>query len=148
MMKKNGWWLLGLGAVVLYPVFSIAQVQLITPDEARKPDGMYGKLANTRSITRKPSIQFESPQLVDAEGFPLKVSFVARGGAMIDMKSLRVEYLKEPPIDLTSRLVRHFRANSIEITQAQVPPGKHLLRFTIADSENRESVRVIELEAN
>jgi hypothetical protein len=128
-----------------FPLVVLAQIQLITLDEALRPDGQF---AQTRAITRGPSIQFLSPREVEAAGFLFKVAIEAKGGATIDNKSLKVEYLKEPLIDVTQRFSSHFRENRLEIPQAKVPPGRHLLRLTVKDSEGRQGSQIIQIQAH
>ena len=130
---------------VTFPLGVFAQVQLITSDEASRPDG---QIFLTRGITRGPSIQLASPREVEATGFFFKVVFEARGGATLDGKSLKIEYLKEPVIDITQRFASHLRDNRLEITQAKVPPGRHALRLTVKDSEGRQSSQLIQLQAH
>ena len=122
-----------------------AQVLLITADEASRPDGQY---IVARAITRGPSIQLESPREVPAAGFTFKLALEAKGGALIDSKSLKVEYVKDPLVDLTPRITTYLQGNKIEITQAKVPPGKHTLRVIVKDSEGRQNSQIIQLEAH
>jgi len=122
-----------------------AQVLLITADEASRPDGQY---ILARAITRGPSIQFESPREVPAAGFTFKLALEAKGGALIDSKSLKVEYVKDPLVDLTPRMTTYLQGNKIEIAQAKVPPGKHTLRVIVKDSEGRQNSQIIQLEAH
>jgi hypothetical protein len=118
---------------------------LITVDEASRPDGQY---ILARAVTRGPSILLESPREVPATGFTFKLALEAKGGALIDARSLKVEYIKEPLADLTQRMATYVQANKLEIVQARVPPGKHTLRISIKDSEGRQSSQIIQLEAH
>jgi len=128
----------------LFPLVATAQIQLITKDEASRPDGQF---FNTRAITRGPSIQLASENDVTGAGFLFKVAFEPKGGATIDTKSLRVEYLKDPVIDLTPRLLSHINGNKLEVAQAKVPLGRHALRVTVKDSEGRQTSQIIQLQA-
>lgn len=128
-----------------YPAWVAAQVQLITPDEASRPDGQY---ILARAVTRGPSIQLESPREVPASGFTFKLALEAKGGALIDSKSLKIEYIKEPLADLTPRMTTYFQGSKLEIAQAKVPPGKHTLRIIIKDSEGRQTSQIVQLEAH
>ena len=132
-------------ATLCLPTWVVAQVQLITVDEASRPDGQY---IVARAVTRGPSILLESPREVPAAGFTFKLALEAKGGALIDARSLKVEYIKEPSADLTQRIATYFQANKLEIAQARVPPGKHTLRISIKDSEGRQSSQIIQLEAH
>ena len=121
-----------------------AQVELITADEARLPEA---KHAATRAITRGPQIRLTSSSDVQARSFGLKLSLEARGGSRIDPASLRVEYLKEPPVDISARLAPAFKGDVIDIAQATVPAGVHHLRVSVKDSEGRSGSTVISLHA-
>jgi hypothetical protein len=70
-----------------------------------------------------------------------------RGGSKIIPASLKVEYLKEPVIDLTDRFKSAFNGAQIEITKASVPIGLHALKVSIKDTDGRDASTVISLEA-
>jgi len=145
-LKKLGFFTcVGALAVLCYPAWAIAQVQLITVDEASRPDGLY---IVPRALTRGPSIKLETSPDVSSAGFAFRLALDAKGGAVIDAKTLKVEYLKEPTADLTQRMANYFQGNKLEIAQAKVPPGKHAIRVSIKDSEGRQTTQIIQLEAH
>mgnify|MGYP003336105080 FL=1 len=117
---------------------------LISNAEAQLPNA---KPVTTRAITRGPGIKLVSPTEVSAASFSLKIAFEPRGGAKIDPQSVHVEYLKEPVVDLTSRLVAGFKGDHIDLPQVSVPKGTHTLRVTAKDSEGRATATVISLNA-
>lgn len=123
-----------------------AGVALIKPDEAKLPAAA-GGLA-TRGITRGPSIKMVSPdpavELVKAP-FDLKVAFEPRGGAKINMDSVKVTYLKASPVDLLPRIKPGLTEGGITLTGAQVPPGEHQIQISVQDSEGRQSNTVLQL---
>lgn len=121
-----------------------AQVVLITDEEARSPDA---QILSTRAITRGPAIKLLTPSEVTAKLFAIKIDLEARGGAKIDSNSLKVEYLKQPLIDLTSRFKPGMRGNHIELPQVRVPEGQHAIRVSIKDSEGREASQLFQLHA-
>lgn len=120
------------------------QVQLVTVEEARLPEG--SNLA-TRAITRGPGVQLASPVDVNAQSFPLDVRLEPRGGARIDTASVKVEYLKNPPVDVTSRLQGSLREDGITAAAVRVPPGQHRFRVSVRDSEGRAGAAVFEIRA-
>lgn len=120
------------------------QVQLVTDEEARRPDA---KTALTRAITRGPGVKLASPETVKAAGFALKVEFESRGGKRIDPATVKVEYLKEPVVDVTERVKAGIRADAVEISQALLPAGDHSFRVTVADTEGRRGSAVFSLKA-
>lgn len=122
----------------------VAQVQLITDAEARLPDG---KTTTTRAITRGPGIRFDSATDVPAKSFGFKVTLEPRGGAKLDPQSLKVEYLKDPIIDLTERVKVGLKGDTIDLPQTKVPVGTHPIRITVRDSEGRTGSQTISLSA-
>lgn len=124
-----------------------AQTRLITEEEAKAPNLPLPSSSNTRAITRAPGIRLVSPHEVSARGFPFKLAFEPRGGAQIQPDSVRIEYLKQPVVDLTSRLSGALRGNALELATAAVPAGTHPLRVTVRDSEGREAQTIIQLHA-
>jgi len=53
--------------------------------------------------------------------------------------------LKLTPVDLTGRLRKYTSSDGIDMPDAEVPPGTHLLRLELKDSLGRTSVSVIKL---
>jgi hypothetical protein len=121
-----------------------AQVKLITEEEAKAPSL---QVPTTRAITRGPGISLQSPAEVAAKSFGFKLAFEPRGGAKIDSSSLKVEYLKQPIVDLTARFKNGLNGNTLELAQASVPVGTHPIRVRVRDSEGREAQTTIQLVA-
>jgi hypothetical protein len=114
--------------------------QLITPDEAALPAGAVPTFALRGSPTRRPNVVVISPR--PAAGLlhsplDLKLQFHAFGGAAIDPNSVVVTYLKEPAIDMTQRITPFISAEGIDISQADVPPGKHQFWIELKDKDGR-----------
>lgn len=119
-----------------------AGVVLITPEEAQlpTPKGIFA----ARAITRGPRIDLSSSDSGELHSpLSLQLKFRGFGGATIDLDSLRVTYLKMPNIDLTSRVKPYARLTGIEIPDAEAPPGEHLLRVEIQDSEGRRTTTTV-----
>lgn len=132
---------LGLTSV---PEMAYAQIKLITEAEAQTPNL---QLPAARAITRGPGISLQSPTEVTAKSFAFKLTFEPRGGAKINESSLKIEYLKQPVIDLTARFKPGLNGNLLELSQASVPAGAHPIRVSVRDSEGREAQTVIRLNA-
>lgn len=124
-----------------------AQTRLITEEEAKAPNLPLPSSSHTRAITRAPGIRLISPAEVNARAFAFKLAFEPRGGAQIQPESVRIEYLKQPIIDLTPRLVSGLRGNAIDVAAMAVPTGTHPLRISVRDSEGREAQTIIQLHA-
>lgn len=121
-----------------------ARVVLITVDEAKLPAPQH--IAWSRGITRAPRI--EVSQAMDGHlhsPIHFKLSFKAFGGSTIDPGSLSVTYLRRSGIDLTPRLQAFVTPSGIDIPEAEVPPGEHIIRVIVHDSEGREGVNTFSL---
>jgi hypothetical protein len=126
------------------PWLASAETKLITEAEAQTPNL---QVPATRAISRGPGISLHSPVEVAAKSFAFKLAFEPRGGAKIDESTLKIEYLKQPVIDLTSRFKPGLNGNVLELSQASVPAGAHPIRVSVRDSEGREAQTVIRLNA-
>jgi hypothetical protein len=116
-----------------------AGVVLITPDEAQlpTPKGVYAP----RAITRGPRIELSDSDNGELRSpLRLQLKFKGFGGASINLDSLHVIYLKQPNVDLTSRVRPYAQATGIEIPDAEAPPGQHFVRVEVQDSEGRRTV--------
>jgi len=71
------------------PMNASAQVKLITEAEAQAPNL---QIPSTRAITRGPGISLKSPHEVIGKSFVFKILFEPRGGAKIDVSSIKFEY--------------------------------------------------------
>jgi hypothetical protein len=123
---------------------SFAQVQLVTADEASRPDQ---QILSTRGISRGPAIKLISNPSVDAKSFLFKIAMEPKGGAKLDNQSFKIEYLKNPPVELTERLKFAFAGNQLAIPVASIPKGMHAFKISVKDTDGRESQSVISLEA-
>jgi hypothetical protein len=124
--------------IAMLPHLAMAGAILITPEEAQLPTP-HGVSAS-RAITRGPHIDlagFDSKEMHSPVRLQLK--FRGFGGATINLDSLRVTYVKTPNIDLTSRVRPYAELTGIEMPDAEVPPGEHLIRMEVHDSEGRRT---------
>jgi hypothetical protein len=137
---------LGLGLGLNSAATALAE-QLITPAEAALPSppdtGM-----TLRGITRGPAIEQVEPA-ADAKHLTsplaLKIAFTARNNTSVDKDSVKVTYLKSPAVDLTARLKAHLTPDGIEMKQAELPPGTHVIRIDLKDSNGRAASAVLKL---
>jgi hypothetical protein len=127
---------------------SSASELLISKDEAARPAladiGAFG----TRGLTRGPRIEQVSPDPHSAGAkapFPLEIKFIAHNDTTVDPSSVQVIYLKSPSVDLTPRLKSHITASGIDLGDADVPPGTHMIRIDVVDSQGRKGTSVIKL---
>ena len=130
-----------VSAVTLLCVSQIAtaQVQLVTPDEAKLPNAQQ---ISTRGVTRGPGVKQVSPDPA-AKGLKgpidLKIALVPRCGAKNHAESVQVTYMKSPEVDLTSRVKGGIKPDGIDVSKATLPPGDHNIRVVVKDSEGRQT---------
>jgi hypothetical protein len=137
-----------IAGVVLMAALLPAQAQkvaLITAAEAALPPAPAAQ--PTRGIARGPTVKLLSPEGETPVKGPLnlKLSFEGRGGEKVDPSSVKVVYLKSPLVDLTSRLQPAISASGIDLTQAEIAPGEHVLRITVKDTAGRETNSTMKL---
>lgn len=133
-------------AVLLALSGNALAVSLIKDAEAKLPAAA-GGLA-TRGITRGPGIKQLSPDPSQdiKSPFNLKVAFEPRGGARIDLSTVKVTYLKSPSVELLDRIKPGLTETGIDLSGAEVPPGDHQIRVSVTDSEGRQSSSVVEIK--
>jgi hypothetical protein len=94
------------------------------------------------SVEDGPSITIDKPgsNAVVTSGFPLQIHFAA-GSAAIDLESVKLICLKQPPIHLTSRIKPNVTATGISIDHVLLPPGNYPLQLSLRDSQGRPARR-------
>lgn len=125
----------GIAFLAVLPRASAGTV-LISADEAKLPPPKGGVPVATRGITRGPKIELIS---ADPARSPmrLQLKFESFGGAKIDTDSLKVTYVKSPAVDLTPRLKPFLQPTGIDMPDAELPAGDHLIRVDVKDSDGR-----------
>jgi hypothetical protein len=125
-----------LALITTAPMPAIA-APLITAEEAALPPQKGAVPNSARGITRGPKIQ--APEAAAALPSPMRfqVKFQTFGGSNIDLDALKVTYLKSPVVDLTPRIKPFAQVTGIDMPDAQLPPGEHLVRVDVKDSEGR-----------
>lgn len=127
-----------LATVIAMPASAFAAA-LITPEEAALPP-MKGAVANSnRGITRGPKITLSDESSAKPSPIHFQVKFQPLGGSTIDLEGLKVIYLKQPNVDLTPRVKPFAQQTGIDMRDALLPPGDHLVRIDVKDSEGRVS---------
>jgi hypothetical protein len=127
-----------LATLIAMPASAFAAA-LITPEEAALPP-MKGAVANSnRGITRGPKITVVEENAAKPAPIHFLVKFQPLGGSTIDLDGLKVIYLKQPNVDLTPRIKPFVQPTGIDMPDALLPPGDHLVRIDVKDSEGRVS---------
>lgn len=122
-----------------------AAATLIKESEAKLPPAPATAL-ETRGITRGPGVRVVSPESAVTSPFPLRLAFEPRGGARIDLSSVKVIYLRSPTIDLLERVRGGLSEKGIDLEAAEAPPGEHQIRVTVQDSEGRQTTTLLTLK--
>jgi len=133
-----GRWAVVWTALALMPVRpSYAGQVLITNDEAKLPPPKGAIAADKRGILRGPKIHYVP--VGDSVQSPtrLQLKFESFGGSKIDPDSVKVTYLRTPNVDLTPRLKPYIEAAGIDIPDAELPQGEHMVRVDVKDSDGR-----------
>ena len=139
-MLRNGYLALMVlsvaGAITVSSAAGASHV-LITADEAKLPPPKGAITADRRGITLGPKIEV----IVDGQQVHspvhLQLKFESIGGAKIDPDSIKVTYMKTPTVDLTDRIKSFVQASGMDMPDAELPPGDHMIRVDIKDSEGR-----------
>jgi hypothetical protein len=106
--------------------------ELITRQEANLPDVLPAK-----GVFPGPKVTQLSP---DPKAMPtrsplrLRLRFETRG-SRIDLNSLRVIYVKNPLVDLTSRIREYAGLTGIDMPDAEVPAGDHRIIIEVSDAD-------------
>lgn len=121
---------------------------LITEAEANMPAPVDVSLT-TRGLTRGPVVEQVTPD-PDANTpvkspLSLKIKFQTRNNVPIDKDSVKLTYVRTPGVDLTSRIKAHIGDDGIDMKQAEVPPGNHVIRIELKDQQGRSSSSTIKL---
>jgi hypothetical protein len=113
---------------------------IISPAEADLP--LDRQLVPDKSDPDGPKVTVRDPGEV-AEVMPpvtIDIAFQADEGATVDIKSLKVTYLKLFGIDITERLRPYLTADGIHAVNAPLAPGHHSIEISVADTTGRRTV--------
>jgi hypothetical protein len=126
------------GLMLSSSVHAYANNVLITEDEAKLPPTKEAS-DKTRGITRGPRIEYLGDGNSARAPIHFRVKFQSFGGAKIDTESLKVTYVKNPTVDLTARLKPFTQPTGIDMPNASLPAGDHVLRVDLKDSDGRHA---------
>jgi len=113
-----------------------AQV-LITAEEAALPPMKGAVATDRRGITRGPKVDVMTGVGQLRSPMRLQLKFEPNGGAKIDPDSVKMTYLRTPNVDLTPRVKSFVRPTGIDMPEAELPAGEHLVRVDIKDTDGR-----------
>jgi hypothetical protein len=124
------------GLTVIAPA-SAANLVLITADEAKLPPPKGAIPVSSRGVTRGPKVELVSQNAVLRSPAKLQLKFQTYGGAKVDVEAVQATYLRTPNVDLTPRIKPFVSATGIDVPAAELPPGEHVVRIDIKDSDGR-----------
>jgi hypothetical protein len=110
---------------------------LITAAEAKLPPLPGAVPTSSRGVTRGPKVELVSQAGVIHSPAPLQLKFQTFGGAKVDLDAVQATYLRNPSVDLTPRIKPFITATGINVPAAELPPGEHVVRIDIKDSDGR-----------
>ena len=123
------------GVAVFQPGYA-ANLVLITAEEAKLPPPKGAVAVNSRGVTRGPKIEFVSQAAVKSPA-NIQLKFQTFGGAKVDVGAVQATYLRTPNVDLTTRIKPFVNEAGINLQSVELPPGDHMLRIDIKDSDGR-----------
>lgn len=135
-----------LGLAMLTVSHLCHSLELVTKEEAQLPD--IETVASERAISRGPGIRLVSPDTSlnpIRSPFKLSILFEPHGGSKIDPSSVQIFYLKDPVVDLVSRISTGLTANGINVDNTELPPGNHKFRISVHDLDGHQSSSIIQL---
>jgi len=129
--------------------FSYARpVVLITAEEAQRPSPANTDMTFRAGISRGPGIELLSPKPSEKSVHSpvhLQLKFEGRGGAQIDLDSLKLTYIRNPAADLTERVKGYAKVDGVDVPEAEIPPGTHIIRADVKDKEGRSGYLIFRL---
>jgi hypothetical protein len=134
-------WLVGFAIAPVVFLSTVTRLYaanvLITQEEAKLPPPKGAIVTDRRGITRGPKIKVLDESEPVRSPMHLQVIFESFGGAKIDLNSVKVTYLKTPNVDLTPRIKQFVQSAGIDIPDAELPVGEHMVRIDVKDSDGR-----------
>ena len=116
---------------------------LISEEEAAmEPSPLRGR----KDLYEGPAILIESPDVKSDVHAPVLIHVIfSRGanGLAPNPKTLKVTYLKAWGINITSRVQKFFKDDTIYLPNADIPKGRHSIEVYIEDEEANPSSRTV-----
>ncbi len=133
-------------------VSSLQDGWLITPEEAAAAPVAALQGGAPFEVGRQdsnlgPTIEILKPNDGGKASGPIEIqiNFVPKTGP-VDVSSLKITVVKFLSIDITDRLREYVSASGIQVKEAKIPAGKHIVRISVADAQGARSIKEIEFE--
>lgn len=121
---------------------------LISPEEAAFAPATEDNLIRSRGLNNKgPRIDVLKPAEDIPQHSPLEIQVrFYPNPATVNPDSVKVQLVKFIAIDITDRVKPYLSEAGINVKEANIPPGNHLVRITVSDGKGETSSREIELQ--
>jgi len=123
-------------------------VVLVTADEAQRPLPPDVDLTFRAGVSRGPTIELLSPKPSEKSvqsPVHLQLKFEGRGGAQIDVDSLKLTYIRNPAVNLTDRVKEFAKPTGVDVPEAEIPAGMHIIRADLKDKEGRSGYLIFRI---
>jgi hypothetical protein len=132
------------------PIRAASKAVWITPEEAQLPAYQGIPHFKTRGIPLGPRIVVLSPPssgdaFVSNRPVKLRVRFETTADAPVDIRTLKVTYLRLLGIDITDRVRPYVNENGIEVDNVEIPPGEHRIELEIKDRQGHDTDEILKL---
>lgn len=125
-----------------------AAMTLVSEQEAAMADNPLAAFDVRAATARGPILRQDCPPppgAVERSPTCFRVS-IRPNSADVLLNSLRVTYLKAPPVDITPRVAPYVTPQGIDVPEAELPPGRHAFRIEISDATGNVTVTVVRIE--
>jgi hypothetical protein len=133
--------------IIVVPLFLLIAPSVVTGgDSVMLVTEEQAGLDNARGIVEEvddgPTIKIKSPEngSILTGPFRLYVEITKKaGGANVNMKTLKVNYLKMITINITSKVKDYIKGNKVDVPNAEFPVGNHRTEIYIEDVDGNVS---------
>ncbi|MDH5641949.1 MAG: hypothetical protein OEY28_11705 [Nitrospira sp.] len=134
-------------AVWTHPV-EAEDLWLISPEEAAYAPAPEESLIRSRGLNSKgPRIDVLKPADDAPQQSPLEILVQFHPNPVaINPDSVKVQLVKFISIDITDRVKPYLSESGLNVKEANIPSGKHLVRITVSDGKGETNSKEIELQ--
>jgi hypothetical protein len=137
-----------LAVALLAPLLAVARVPILADEEANLPPGT-AEQETFGLRSGGPIITIKSPPAGHPVPTPFDIDMTfapgPSGQPVLD-ETLRVKYVKLFEIDITDRVRPHLHDNHLFVKDADIPPGQHRIRVSIADAGGNVTTDLLRLD--
>jgi hypothetical protein len=124
------------------------ELWLISPEEAAFAPAPEESRIRSRGLNDKgPKIDVLKPVEDTPQQSPLEILIrFYPNPAAVNPASVKVQLVKFISIDITDRVKPYLSETGIDVKEAKIPTGTHLVRISVSDGKGETSSREIELQ--